>query len=64
MSKQTRILEQLEEEMMIAMLKDIAGSQDPIEQFKGIERYHKFILARKDRLQSEAVMPNKSGVLN
>ena len=62
MSKQTRILEQLEEELMIAMVKDVAGSQDPIEQFKGIERYHKFVAARSVRLQSEHTLPNYKAV--
>ena len=56
MSQQTRKVEVLEEELLLAMLKDIAGSHDPIEQFKGIERYHKFILARSDRIKSEAFL--------
>ena len=51
-------LEQLEEKLMEDMVNDIGGSDDPVDQFKAIERYHKLILARKDRLQGEASSKN------
>jgi hypothetical protein len=54
----TRKLEALEEKLMEDMVHDIGGSDDPVDQFKAIERYHKLILARKDRLQGEASAKN------
>ena len=53
-----RKLEVLEEKLMEDMVNDIGGSDDPVDQFKAIERYHKLILARKDRLQGEASAKN------
>ena len=53
-----RKLEALEEKLMEDMVNDIGGSEDPVDQFKAIERYHKLILARKDRLQGEASAKN------
>jgi len=53
-----RKLEVLEEKLMEDMVNDIGGSDDPVDQIKDIERYHKLILARKDRLQGEASAKN------
>ena len=54
----TRKLEALEERLLEDMVNDIGGCEDPVDQFKAIERYHKLILARKDRLQGEASAKN------
>lgn len=48
-----RKLEQLEETLMEAFVEDISGSQDPVDQFKAIERYAKFVEARAARINSE-----------
>jgi hypothetical protein len=58
MATTPRKLEILEEKLMEDMVNDIGGSDDPVDQFKAIERYHKLILARKDRLQGEASAKN------
>ena len=54
MATTPRKLEVLEEKLMEDMVNDIGGSDDPVDQFNDSERYHKLILARKDRLQGEA----------
>lgn len=52
-------IEQLEQTLIIAMLKDIAGTNDPVEQFRAIERYDKFIGARAKRLDTDSFyIPN------
>jgi len=48
-----RKLEELEETLMEDFVQDIAGSQDPVDQFKAIERYAKFVEARSIRIKSE-----------
>ena len=58
MATTPRKLEVLEEKLMEDMVNDIGGSDDPVDQFKAIERYNKLILARKDRLQGEASAKN------
>lgn len=50
-----RKLEQLEEKLMEDMINDIGASEDPVDQFKAIERYHKLVLARKDRQSGDAL---------
>ena len=48
-----RNLEKLEENVMEALVSDIRDCQDPIDQFKLIERYAAFCDARATRLESE-----------
>jgi hypothetical protein len=42
------------------LVNDIGGSEDPVEQFKAIERYHKFVAARRDRQLGEAPCSSKT----
>lgn len=49
-------IEELELSLITAMLKDIAGTNDPVEQFRAIERYSKFIEARANRIESETLI--------
>jgi hypothetical protein len=51
--KTNRKLEELEETLMEDFVQDIGGSQDPVDQFKAIERYAKFVEARAARINSE-----------
>lgn len=46
-------IEDTEHELILSMLKDIGGTNDPIEQFKAIERYHKFVVARANRIDGD-----------
>jgi hypothetical protein len=39
---------------MAALVMDIRDCQDPVDQFKLIERYNAFVTARAKRLESEA----------
>lgn len=55
-----RELENHEEQVMIALVLDIRDCQDPVDQFKLIERYGAFINARAKRLESESFKGNKS----
>jgi hypothetical protein len=48
-----RNVEKLEESLLEAMISDISGSNDPVDQFKAIERYQKFVAARAIRINSE-----------
>lgn len=54
-----RKLEQLEERIMEDMVQDIGASEDPVDQFKAIERYQKFITARKERQTGDSLCPPK-----
>ncbi len=49
-----RELEHYEEQVMAALVMDIRDCQDPVDQFKLIERYNAFVTARAKRLESEA----------
>ena len=53
--KTNRKLEELEESLMEDFVQDIGGSQDPVDQFKAIERYAKFVEARSVRIKAERV---------
>lgn len=55
-----RNLENYEETVMEALVLDIRDCQDPVDQYKLIERYAAFINARAVRLQSEAAKGAKS----
>lgn len=48
-----RQLENHEEQVMEALVLDIRDCQDPVDQFKLIERYNAFCTARATRIQSE-----------
>jgi hypothetical protein len=48
-----RNLEKLEENVMEALVCDIRDCEDPVDQFKLIERYAAFCNARAKRLESE-----------
>lgn len=50
-----RELENNEERVMNALVLDIHDCQDPVDQFKLIERYNAFVTARAKRLESEAL---------
>ena len=49
----TRKVEMTEEKVMETSLNEIGGSDDPVDQYKAIERYDKFVEARSKRLRSE-----------
>lgn len=49
-----RNLDTYEEAVMEALVKDIHDCEDPVDQFKLIERYNAFVSARAKRLESEA----------
>ena len=49
----TRKVEMTEERVMENILNEIGGSDDPVDQYKAIERYDKFVEARSKRLRSE-----------
>ena len=51
--KMNRKLEQLEETLMEDFVQDIGGRLEPVDQFKAIERYAKFVEARAARINSE-----------
>jgi|TARA_R110002126_G_scaffold165242_1_gene313102 hypothetical protein len=51
--KPNRKLIELEESLMEDFVQDIGGSQDPVDQFKAIERYAKFVEARSSRIRAE-----------
>ena len=55
-----RNLENYEEVVMEAIVLDIRDCQDPVDQYKLIERYAAFVNARARRLESEAVKGAKS----
>ena len=38
------------------LLNAIGSEEDPVEQFRAMERYHKFTQARGERIRSEAVL--------
>lgn len=50
-----RELTRLEENLMEDMVKDISGSNDPVDAFKAIERYREFCKARTTRLEGESL---------
>ena len=54
MATTPRKLEVLEEKLMEDILNEIGGSHDPVDQYKAIERYDKFVEARSKRLRSES----------
>lgn len=56
-----RQLEIHEEEVMSALVLDIRDCQDPVDQFKLIERYNAFVSARAKRLESEASRAKPKG---
>jgi len=51
-----RKLETLEERLMEELVNDIGAEEDPVEQFRAMERYHKFTQARGERIRSEALL--------
>jgi len=53
----TRKLEALEERLMEDLVQDVGGSEDPVEQFKAIERYMSFVKARATRMEGERCLP-------
>ena len=53
-------IEEIELMLITSMLKDIAGTNDPIEQYRAIERYSKFIEARAVRMESDAPSSRKA----
>ena len=54
MATAPRKLETTEEQVMQSILNEIGGSHDPVDQYKAIERYDKFVEARSKRLRSES----------
>lgn len=54
--KTERALTKLEERLMEDMVKDIGGSNDPVDAFKAIERYREFCKARTTRLEGESLI--------
>jgi hypothetical protein len=52
-NKTVRNVEEMEETVLEQMLERIEQAQDPVDQYKAVERYHAFIKARGDRLESE-----------
>lgn len=46
---------------MNALVLDIRDCQDPVDQFKLIERYNAFVTARAKRLESEASRAKPKG---
>jgi hypothetical protein len=56
-----RDLEHNEEQVMNALVLDIRDCQDPVDQFKLIERYNAFVTARAKRLESEASRKTAKG---
>lgn len=56
-----RQLETHEEEVMNSLVMDIRDCQDPVDQFKLIERYNAFVTARAKRLESEAIRKASKG---
>ena len=53
-------IEELEIALITAMLNDIAATNDPIEQYRAIERYAKFVEARCKRVNVDGLpMPVK-----
>jgi hypothetical protein len=53
-------IEEIELMLITSMLKDIAGTNDPVEQYRAIERYAKFIEARAVRIESDAAGSRKA----
>lgn len=53
-------IEEIELMLITSMLKDIAGTNDPVEQYRAIERYAKFIEARAVRIESDAASSRKA----
>lgn len=51
-----RKIETLEERLMEELVNDIGAEEDPVEQFRAMERYHKFVQARGERIRSEACL--------
>jgi hypothetical protein len=49
-----RNLETYEEQVMEALVRDILDCQDPVDQFKLIDRYSKFVEARSRRIEGES----------
>lgn len=48
-------IQELEDQIIIAMLNSIASTSDPIEQYRCIERYYKFIEARRIRTMGDPI---------
>ena len=46
-------IQKLEDEIIITMLNSIASTTDPVEQYRCIERYYKFIEARRIRTMGD-----------
>lgn len=53
-------IEKLEEELMIGLLRDIQGTNDPVEQYRAMERYYKFVEARAIRVDTDAACSGKA----
>ena len=49
-----RNIETYEEQVMEALVRDILDCQDPVDQFKLIDRYSKFVEARSRRIEGES----------
>lgn len=56
-----RELEQFEEQVMCALVCDIRDCQDPVDQYKLIERYNAFVNARAKRQEGEALRAKPKG---
>lgn len=56
-----RNLDTYEEAVMEALVKDIHDCEDPVDQFKLIERYNAFVSARAKRLESESARAKPKG---
>ncbi len=52
-----RLLDNLEEDVMQALVANIRDCTDPVDQFKLIERYEAFVVARAKRIASESGFP-------
>lgn len=53
-------IENLENELLMDLLQDIRGTNDPVEQYRAMERYHKFVEARSIRMLSDAPCSGKA----
>lgn len=53
-------IDQMEKQLIVEMLQDIQQANDPVEQFRGIERYHKFVEAREIRVATDASCNGKA----
>jgi len=53
-------IENLENELLMELLQDIRATNDPVEQYRAMERYHKFCEARAIRVATDAPCSGKA----